>query len=89
VPIPNDQFVPPVVCNSQQVQQIIAWIGGRPVPTMAEIGGSPTRHSGEMTIRATVKTSKITTPETPVKIKRPPPIIKAPTRIVPPPKKRA
>lgn len=149
MPIPNDQFRPPVVCNRFHNEQIAAWINDRPVPTLEELGAKPptsryvppvvvtqdrphsplaavqavvieTDSGDGSTIRTTVKTPKFTTPETktairivpnpeaygnkfevlpidsprlmgnsPAAIKRPPAIIGAPTRILPPPKKRA
>lgn len=115
MPIPNDQFRPPVVCNRFHNEQITAWINDRPVPTLEELVAKPTLTMSERAVRqraifsnpavdgvliepgsgdgstilATVKTEKFTTPQTPVAIKRPPRIIGAPTRIVPPPKKRA
>lgn len=121
MPIPNDQFRPPVVCNRFHNEQIAAWINDRPVPTMEELGAKPpltvseraarqrvvfanpavdrafevidsfsTKSSdGEVGLKVRILTPKLTTPQTQVAIKRPPAIIGAPTRILPPPKKRA
>lgn len=37
MPIPNEKFNPGVVTNSAEVRQVVEWIGGRPVPTLAEL----------------------------------------------------
>ena len=38
MPIPNEKFNPGVISNSKEVKQLIEWIGGRPVPTLEELG---------------------------------------------------
>lgn len=90
MPIPNDKFVPGVVCNHLQVIQIAEWIADRPVPTLEELGQRPPEPSLTLRVRAHYDSAAMTTPQTRVAVRVGPkitPRVMVPGKVVAPKRK--
>jgi len=84
MPIPNEKFNPGVVSNSAEVRQVIEWIGGRPVPTLAELYATGEYRPARTALPPPARSAPPTTPPlpSPPTAPRPQPAAPAPMKVV-------
>lgn len=81
MPIPNEKFNPGVISNSKEVKQLIEWLGGRPVPTLEELG----EIREEPTPRPIVRVCPMVSAAVPAaRETEPPTLTRAPQKFAPP-----